>query len=71
MGDDDYDDFSKELNQYRKSKDRGRGEFCLTNRCGGKALYYVGVFFISNFFFFFFQVRKVDVVAGEGKEVGE
>lgn len=70
MGDDDYDDFSKELNQYRKSKDRGRGEFCLTNRCGGNALYYVGVFFISNFFFLL-QVRKVDEVAGEGKEVEE
>lgn len=27
MGDDDYDDFSKELNQYKKSKDRGRGKF--------------------------------------------
>lgn len=27
MGDDDYDDYSKELNQYKKSKDRGRGEF--------------------------------------------
>lgn len=27
MGDDDYDDFSKELNHYKKSKDRGRGEF--------------------------------------------
>lgn len=26
MGDDDYDDFSKELNQYKKSKDRGRGK---------------------------------------------
>lgn len=26
MGDDDYDDYSKELNQYKKSKDRGRGE---------------------------------------------
>lgn len=26
MGDDDYDDYSKELNQYRRSKDsRGRG----------------------------------------------
>lgn len=25
--DDEYDDYSKELNQYRKSKDRGRGEF--------------------------------------------
>lgn len=33
MGDDDYDDYSKELNQYRKSKDRGRGEFCLNKRC--------------------------------------
>lgn len=27
MGEDDYDDYSKELNQYKKSKDRGRGEF--------------------------------------------
>jgi len=27
IGDDDYDDYSKELNQYKKSKDRGRGEF--------------------------------------------
>lgn len=26
MGDDDYDDYSKELHQYKKSKDRGRGE---------------------------------------------
>lgn len=26
MGDEDYDDFSKELNQYKKSKDRGRGK---------------------------------------------
>lgn len=26
MVDDDYDDFSKELNQYKKSKDRGRGK---------------------------------------------
>ncbi len=25
--DDDYDDYSKELNQYKKSKDRGRGKF--------------------------------------------
>jgi hypothetical protein len=31
MGDDDYDDYSKELNQYRRSKDsRGRGEESLT-----------------------------------------
>lgn len=29
MGEDDYDDYSKELNQYKKSKDRGRGEFRL------------------------------------------
>lgn len=27
MGDDDYDDYSKELSQYRRSKEnRGRGE---------------------------------------------
>lgn len=25
MGDDDYDEYSKELHQYKKSKDRGRG----------------------------------------------
>lgn len=31
MGDDDYDDYSKELNQYKKSKDRGRGLFFVSS----------------------------------------
>lgn len=33
MGDEEYDDYSKELNQYRKSKEgRGRGKFILPSR---------------------------------------
>lgn len=30
MGEDDYDDYSKELSHYRKSKDRGRGTLTKT-----------------------------------------
>lgn len=29
MGDEEYDDYSKELSQYKKSKDRGRGLWVL------------------------------------------
>lgn len=41
MGDEDYDDYSKELNQYRRSKDsRGRGGQGLrgARQQGGKGL---------------------------------
>ncbi|KAJ7428767.1 hypothetical protein WISP_00789 [Willisornis vidua] len=36
-GDDDYDDYSKELSQYRRSKERGRGESSVATRATSMA----------------------------------
>lgn len=69
-GEDDYDDYSKELSQYRRSKEgRGRGVWLSACGGGGGPSGWLAVPFIVPFPLALFQVRVVaEAVAPEGEE---
>lgn len=60
MGDDDYDDYSKELNQYKKSKDRGRGLFFVSNFLQkSKVSFYLNWTYVVCFFLFSYIIEII------------